>query len=168
MSSVVKIDMPYEILKDAVYFKKKVEDKPDDNENSWRYLRASLLYACMAIEGYLNNFMLNYVNMNKEDMEKEIEKYLTSEISVHTKLTVGLKIITGESMKANSEPYKTFKEINSIRNKLVHYSWDEGKKTYDQLTLNNVDRSIENAKEMIKGIHDLDKSEYPQWVDLLH
>lgn len=163
--SAVKVNMPMEMLRDAIFFKKIVEDDPQNLEKKWRYLRASLLYTCIAVEGYLNNFMLNFVQKHKGDIEKEIEDYLTSEISIHTKLTVGLKIITGDSMNKNREPYKTFKEINTIRNKIVHYSWDDEKKIYEEINLDKIKKAIDNAREMIKEIHRLDNSKYPGWVD---
>ena len=163
--SVIKVNMPMEMLRDAVFFQNMAENNPQDMEENWRYLRASLLYACIAVEGYLNNFMLNFVEKNKGDIEKEIEDYLTSEISIHTKLTVGLKIITGDSMKKSREPYKTFKEINALRNKIVHYSWDDGKKIYEEIKLDKIKKAINNAREMIKEIHRLNNSNYPDWVD---
>lgn len=163
----LKVNMPREMLKDALCFKEIAMNKVESREERWRYLRASFLYACMAVEGFLNNYLLNYVEDHKERLEKEIEDYLTSEISIHTKLTVGLKITSGHSMNPRQEPYKTFKNINSLRNKLVHYSWEEGEEAYREVTVENADRAIENARVMIKEIHRLDQSPCPDWIGLI-
>ncbi|UNC91928.1 hypothetical protein [Candidatus Contubernalis alkaliaceticus] len=161
----VRVNMTKEMLNDSKFFLKMARKSPEDREMSRRYLRASLLYVCIAVEGYVNNFILDYVEKNKDSLEKDIEKYLTSEISIHTKLTVGLKIITGDSLKNKKEPYRTFKEMNYMRNKIVHYSSDEqGEEVYEQLTLETVEKAIKNAKDMIIGIHQLEGSDYPLWV----
>ncbi len=164
----VRVNMTKEMLNDSNFFLEMVRKSPEDRELSRRYLRASLLYVCIAVEGYVNNFILDYVEKNKDSLEKDIERYLTSEISIHTKLTVGLKIITGDSLKNKKEPYRTFKEINYMRNKIVHYRSDEeGKEVYEKLTIETVENALKNAKEMIIGIHHLEGSDYPQWVQEL-
>lgn len=163
----VEVNIPREMLNDSKFFLEIARQSPDDREMSRRYLRASLLYVCIAVEGYINNFILNFIEENKDGLEKDIEDYLTSVISIHTKLTVGLKIITGDSLKNKKEPYKTFKEMNTIRNKIVHYSDEDGEKVYHKLTIETVEKAINNAKEMIKEIHLLEGSQYPQWADEL-
>lgn len=153
------------MLSDSRFFLEAARKYPDDREMSRRYLRASMLYVCIAVEGYVNNFILEFIEKNKDSLEKDIEDFLTSVISIHTKLTVGLKIITGDSLKNKQEPYKTFKEINSIRNKIVHYNDEEGEKAYHKLTVETIERAIGNARDMIKELHLLEGTQYPQWVE---
>ena len=168
-----------EMFNDALYFKEIAENLPEDPSafEQWRYLRASIIFSFTAIESYINTFIEKSLENKKLIVSNENEKFLKNILvflkkhlksrSIEEKLKVGVKLITGKEIDTRSSEYSGFIHLKDIRNKLIHSKSEE--ETYrihrEDITIENANKAIETVRGLIKKIHELDGTPYPQFVD---
>ena len=161
------VHLPSEMLYDALYFKEVAESLPKDSSHDferWRYLRASIIFSFIAIESYINEFIKKSLERGKK-LTPSAKEFLENERrSIWEKLTLGVELITGKEVDTSSFEYKNFKRLGSTRNKLIHFRGQRGIYTRD-ITTERAEEAIETVRKIIKKIHEVDGTPYPQFVD---
>ena len=161
--------LPSEMFNDALYFKEVAESLPTDTSHNferWRYLRASIIFSFIAIESYINEFIKK--SLEKKKLSPSAKQFLENERrSIWEKLTLGVELITRKEVDPSGSEYHNFKRLESTRNKLIHFKGEIEIYTRD-ITIKRAEEAIETVRKLIKKIHELDDSSYPQFIDRTH
>jgi hypothetical protein len=160
------VHLPSEMFNDVLYFKEAAESLPTDPNHDferWRYLRAAIIFSFITIESYINEFIKS--SLEKKKLSPSAKKFLeNSRRSTSEKLTLGVELITGKEFDIASSEYNNFERLQKTRNKLIHFKGEREIYTRD-ITIPRVEEAIETVRGLIKKIHELDDTPYPQFID---
>ena len=169
--------LPSEMFNDALYFKEVAESLPKDISHDFerrRYLRASIIFSFIVIESHINEFIIKSLKAKKSSLSTEEDKKFFKDtlellknhligMNIKNKLSSSVKLVTGNKITSSPE-YEDFKWLNEIRNRLIHFRGERAVYTKD-ITIENANKAIETVRKIIKTIHELDGTPYPQFVD---
>ncbi len=174
--------MTEELFSDAIYFKEQAEnlsDNPNNNPKRRRYSRASIIFSFSTIECFINEFIIKSLsNPPNPNITPSAKRFLNERPSTKEKITLGVELITGERVDISNSAYNGFNRLILWRNSLVHI--EEYKNMHrvnitpprnendtDVATVFNAEKGIETVRAIIKEIHKLDGTDYPEFIDTL-
>lgn len=172
-----------ELFRDAIYFKEQAENLSDDPSNDpkrRRYSRASMIFSFIAIEAFINDFIIKSIsNPNNPNITPSAKKLLgNTRLTIETKITLGVELITGKQVDTSNSAYMGFNRLKGWRNRLVHTDEyadihpiyiknSKNKKNEDIATVHNAKEGIKTVRAIIKEIHKLDGTDYPRFIDTI-
>lgn len=160
------VHVPSEMFNDALYFKEVAKSFPKDTSHDferWRYVRASIIFSSITMESYINEFIKK--SLERKKLTLSAKEFLEKERrSIWEKLTLGVELITRKEVDTSISEYQNFIRLKKTRDKLIHFKGDIKIYTQD-ITLPRAEEAIETVRGVIKKIHELDGTPYPQFVD---
>ena len=171
--SVKLVNFPAEMFNDSLYFleeAKKLEPIPENDWLRWRYLRASILYSFACLEAYVNTLIADHLR-NVLGLPEVAKNFRKRRISLEAKIDTVYAILVRKSIDKERREWNDFKDIQTIRNRLAHYSG--GTAIYrDQdpygVNISNAEKGIEMVRLMVKYLKQLAGERPPPWVDQTH
>jgi len=175
MVDVLIASMQQEMFKDAFYFFEQA--KANDNNNgdpfeTWRYLRAAILFSFAAIESCINQFIDEHIERNRHQMLPDDIDYWSEKkryVSITDKLNRGVKLYGGTSLNLNSGLWSDFSKLKDLRDDLVHYKV-ANRLYYDTKELfERTEKGIRTTGAVIKAIYTSHPQNvsYPQVFDTI-
>jgi hypothetical protein len=164
------VSFPAEMFNDALFFleeAKKLDLIPENDWLRWRYLRASILYSFACLEAYVNSFIADYLN-GVLKLTEVAKNFKDARISIERKIDTVFAILIRKPIDKSRKEWEYFKTINTIRNRLAHYSG--GTAIYNDrdkygVNIANAEKGILMARIMVKYLKQLAGEKYPPWVD---
>lgn len=169
-----------EMFNDALYFKEMAENLSEDSSEfeRWRYLRASIIFSFAALESYINAFIDRSLIENEKLIEsieekqflKNVIEFLKKQLQnrpIAEKLKTGVELITNEEFDTKSSEYSDFIDLKKLRNRLIHAKDEKENLSIHRkyITLLVAEKSLETVRGIIKMIHKLEGTSYPEFVD---
>ena len=175
--------MTEELFRDAIYFKEQAEnlsDDPNNNPKRRRYSRVSIILSFSTIECFINEFIIKSLSdPTNPNITPSAKRFLENKRpSIGEKITLGVELITGKQVDSSNSAYNGFNRLIKWRNGLVHIeeyknmhrvnaTLPKNKKNEDIATVYNAKKGIETVRAIIKEIHKLDDTDYPEFIDTI-
>jgi len=182
MSVSAKLDLE-ELLYDlSIENLDRARSAKERNER-YKYSAATIVFAQAAVEGYFN-WILEHKMLSYNYESQPIRRLLGETINdirnpALKRWTYILEAVaflaTGKLVEPSKDFEKNAKKLNELRNYVIHYDaklrpterlpkTDEGIIIWEKLTLENAEKSVEIARELIKELHKKEGTNPPQWI----
>lgn len=149
------VDLKQEWLNDALHFydeAMKLKKEKGDLLETLRYLRASIIFSFASIETTVNQYLLDYIEKNRNDIcSCCIDKWTEQEgyVRIEEKLTKGVKHWRrGKPLLTQTKYWVHFKQLKRTRDDLVHPKhYDKGRYDVEKLA-----KTAKNGLNAASGI----------------
>ena len=172
------VDLSSEMFRDALFFREKATLIPSTEcFIRWRYVRASIIYFCCALESWVNSTLTKKLQ-EKEKMqvlprfEHDLLNYLLNEdfyephnpvikINIPTKLRRTLPQVLS-LQEIDDEIINQYLELVKLRNRIIHFSSKDLEIVYESETLYLM---LHSAPEIIEKLITMyEPDDVPDWV----
>jgi hypothetical protein len=161
-TDILIVSMQQEMYQDSLHFyeeAKKAHAVAQENPfETWRNIRAAILFTFAAIESCVNQFIDTHVNQSLSTMSQKESDFWTEKsgyVSIIRKLNEGVELFGGKGKRLDSDTslWKDFKELKELRDDLVHYK-AEDRLFYDtNELLQRTEKGIRTSSAVIRKIY---------------
>jgi len=124
-------------------------------EEAYRYATSSILFACMTVEGLVNDY--GTIRLGGDFYKRNLER-----VGITEKLSLIILICIGVKLEKKDELFKRTRKLFDKRNSLVHPKTKEFdfRRSEDFITLHpselSVEETIEDIEFIIERLNDMD------------
>lgn len=150
------VDLPQEMFNDALFFREQITLlSTNQHFAKFRYTRAAIIFFCCALEGYINQLLVEKLKEKQEHstLSSPDQKLLTALIDPNFIISISINKKIKEHLPRlfKIQPAKEIEQrcinLTFCRNEIVHYSQKEFEKVYS----NKAEQFVLNAPDIIKS-----------------
>ena len=176
--SRLDVDLSSEMFRDALFFREKATFIPSTEcFIRWRYVRASIIYFCCALESWVNSTLTKKLQEKQKvqvlpRFEHDLLNFLLNEdfyephnpvikLNIPTKLRKTLPQVLS-LQEIDDEIINQYLELVKLRNRIIHFSSKDLETVYESETLYLM---LHSAPEIIEKLITMFESDnVPDWV----
>ncbi|MHA1329861.1 MAG: hypothetical protein ACTSR2_02175 [Candidatus Hodarchaeales archaeon] len=128
-----------------------------------RSAMVSVVFSALTLEAFINNYAIEHFSKNY--FENNLDK-----LSTVSKWIVIPKLVTGNEIDTDGQPYENLKKLFKLRDKLVHYKTRKKKisemtEDKDWVTENHSEVSLLTLKSIFNELATVDSSVNTDWLE---